>query len=145
MGEQVLEVAIESSAAPGGSASSETNADAPARPTSLTRGEGTSSQSVESKSVLRPANRNGYAVVLGRIGDLMGEAPPNVVPRSRTLLVSRAAEGMLRDADAQQLGRPGVEVAQQASVREWRAFVREHFRRKYDLIVIFDASKLSVQ
>ena len=96
-------------------------------------------------SVVLPPNRNGYAVVVGRILDLIAKQPPSFIEGSRTVTLSRAAEGMLQDADAQQVGAHGRELARHGAKVEWRAFLRDHFKRKYDLLVLFDGAKMSLQ
>jgi hypothetical protein len=101
-------------------------------------------QATEEPAVL-PPNRNGYSVVVGRLVDLSVDAKPVPPHVTRHALLSRADETMLRDADQRQLGSAGSHVAHDGTREEWRAFLREHFRRTYDLVVLFDAPKTTVE
>lgn len=92
-----------------------------------------------------PPKRNGYAVVVGRIVELLGALPPSAAPRARTASLSRADEKLLRDADERQLGPRGIELANDPSLDRWRDALRDHFRRRYDLQLMFDASETRVE
>jgi hypothetical protein len=92
------------------------------------------------ESAVGPSNRNGYARVMGRIADLMAGAPARSRPR-----ISIADERQLRDGDERQLGPAGVTIASLGSNEQWRTFVRDHVRRRFDLFVLFDARSMSLK
>jgi hypothetical protein len=82
--------------------------------------------------------RNGHAAVIGRLVELALALPPgNDLPRTASL--TSEDERLLRDADERQLGAGGAVLAKSGSIEEWRALLTEHFRRRYDMTVVFDA------
>lgn len=90
-------------------------------------------------------DRNGHARVVGRLVDLMAEARETRERDARTVLLSREDESMLRDVDERQLGDHGLAIAQRGSADQWRSLVRDSFRLRYGLMVVFDAAKTIIE
>ncbi len=80
---------------------------------------------------------------MGRVADLVMKGS-SATQRARPQL-SLADERLMRDADEAQLGSVGVQIASAGSKEQWRAFVRDHVRRRYDLLVLFDATSTSAK
>jgi hypothetical protein len=97
------------------------------------------------RCVVLPANRNGYSTVLGQIVGLVARAPASPSWRGPTVLVPSSHEQLLRDADAVQIGAAGVVLARTGPKAEWRVFLRDHFKRKYGLALVFEALELAVE
>lgn len=91
------------------------------------------------------SERNGHARVVGRLVELVGEARQQLERDARTVLLSREDESMLRDVDEKQLGDRGLAIAQGGNADEWRALVRDNFRQRYGLMIVFDAAKTAVE
>jgi hypothetical protein len=81
---------------------------------------------------------------MGRIADLVVSGPASAMQRSRPRL-SLADERLMRDADEAQLGKAGVQIASVGTKDQWRAFIRDHVRHRFDLMVLFDATSTSVK
>jgi hypothetical protein len=121
------------------------HSDGPASPATTTAAEAPATDDVTGVRAVHPPNRNGYAKVVGRLADLSGDSPAGYIPRKRTALLTRDAEEMLRDADAQQLGARGLALAKHGSKPAWRTFLYEHFGLKYGLVLVFDAQAMRVE
>lgn len=91
-----------------------------------------------------PARRNGYAAVISRVLDLLTKQPPVFGARPRTALLSRVDERRLKDGDEAQLGANGLAIATRKERDDWRAFLFDHFRRRYDLVLLFDSARTRV-
>jgi hypothetical protein len=96
-------------------------------------------------SAIGVSERNGHARVVGRVVELMGEARTRADGEARTVLFSREDESLLRDVDERQLGESGLSIAQQGTTDQWRSLVRDSFRLRYGLMVVFDATKTTVE
>lgn len=94
---------------------------------------------------VHPPNRNGYATVVGHLGDLAANVQTDALRRKRTVLLTRDAEEQLRDGDQAQLGARGIALAKHGAKPAWRTFLGEHFRLKFDLILLYDAPALRVE
>jgi hypothetical protein len=93
---------------------------------------------------LARAKRNGYATVIARVLDHLTATPPQFAQPPRTALLSRVDERRLKDADESQLGAVGLALAEKRSKDEWRAFLTDHFRRRYDLVLLFDSARTRI-
>jgi hypothetical protein len=96
-------------------------------------------------SAIGVSERNGHARVVGRLLELMSDARSQLERDARTVLLSREDESMLRDVDERQLGHQGLTVAQQGTTDQWRNLVRDSFRLRYGLMVVFDATTTTVE
>jgi hypothetical protein len=91
-----------------------------------------------------PPRRNGYSAVISRVLDLLAKNPPVFAGRPRTALLSRVDERRLKDGDEAQLGANGLAIATRRERDDWRAFLFDHFRRRYDLVLLFDSARTRV-
>lgn len=96
-------------------------------------------------SAVGASDRNGHARVVGRLVELVGEARVQLEREAKTVLLSREDESLLRDVDERQLGDHGLAIAQRGSTDQWRNLVRDSFRLRYGLMVVFDATKTMVE
>jgi hypothetical protein len=105
---------------------------------------GRAEQLVFSEIPLTPEKRNGHAQVIGRIVDLLA-SPAASARRPRTIRLSREDERLLSDADDRQLPIAQLALARDGAQAEVRAMLCTHFRRRFDLLVTFDASETSTE
>ena len=81
--------------------------------------------------------------MIGRLVELVRVAT-TLGHRMRTLHLAPEDELLLRDVDAHQLGAGPASIASHGSVDEWRAVLRQQFRLRYDLLVVFDAKTTKI-
>jgi hypothetical protein len=92
-----------------------------------------------------PPLRNGHALVLGRVLDVVVRLS---CEERRTLLhlrISRLDERELRDADDHQLSNAQLAIARSGSDEEWREALALHFKHRYHIILVFDGDAMSAE